>query len=98
MIITAFATIDTAINGLDTNFTDTTLYDTTFPVLVTNETGTVEYTYGIDYTIAPELGFFNIINRVFNNIHQAATRKFVLNNHQHQSLVIKNNISYYFFF
>ncbi len=44
MIITAFATIDTAINGMDTIFIDTTLYDTTYPALVTNETGTVEYT------------------------------------------------------
>jgi hypothetical protein len=62
MIISAFATIDTAINGMDTIYTDTTLYDTTFPVLLTNETGTVEYTYGIDYTIDPELGFLNIFN------------------------------------
>ncbi|MBT3501775.1 MAG: hypothetical protein HOB40_08330 [Candidatus Marinimicrobia bacterium] len=58
MIITEISTVDTSITGTDSIFTDTTLYDTTFPVKVTNQSGSIEYQYGLDYTINAELGFF----------------------------------------
>lgn len=60
MIVTKSALIDTAVNGTDTVFTDTMVYDTTYPVQVTNESGSVTYTYGEDYTIDSDLGFFNV--------------------------------------
>ena len=62
MIITASVMVDTLVDGVDTVYTDTTVLDTTYPGMVTNEAGSIEYQYGIDYTIDPKSGFFNITN------------------------------------
>ena len=62
MIVNATDTTLLFINGSDTVETDTTLYDTTYPVQVTNNTGSIEYAYGTDYTVDPEYGFFNVTN------------------------------------
>jgi hypothetical protein len=62
MIVDATDTILIFIDGTDTVFTDTTLLDTTYPVQVTNASGSIEYQYGTDFSVDPEIGFFNIIN------------------------------------
>jgi len=41
---------------------DSTVYDTTYPVIVTNVAGDVTYEYGIDYYVIPENGTFFISN------------------------------------
>ena len=38
------------------------MLDTTYPVLGTNASGSIEYQYGTDFSVDPEIGFFNIIN------------------------------------
>ena len=62
MIVDATDTTLIFIDGTDTVFTDTTLLDTTYPVQVTNASGSIEYQYGTDFTVDSEIGFFNIIN------------------------------------
>ena len=62
MIILRISQIDTSISGTDTTFTDTTVFDTTYPLKVTNETGSIEYQYGMDFTVDAELGFFKVTN------------------------------------
>ena len=41
---------------------DSTVYDTTFPILVTNVEGGKTYDYGFDYDVMPETGTFKIMN------------------------------------
>ena len=41
---------------------DSTVYDTTFPILVTNVEGNTTYDYGADYDIMSETGTFKIMN------------------------------------
>ena len=41
---------------------DSTVYDTTFPILVTNVEGGKTYDYGLDYDVMPETGTFKIMN------------------------------------
>jgi len=41
---------------------DSTVYDTTFPILVTNVEGSKTYDYGFDYDVISETGTFKIMN------------------------------------
>ena len=41
---------------------DSTVYDTTFPILVTNVEGSKTYNYGFDYDVIPGTGTFKIMN------------------------------------
>ena len=41
---------------------DSTVYDTTSPILVTNIDGNTAYEYGVDYDIMSETGTFKIMN------------------------------------
>ena len=60
--ITETVVYDTLINGTDTVYTDTTIYDTIYPVLVTDLSGGTTYKFGQDYTLNAMLGSFHIQN------------------------------------
>ena len=54
--------IDARMNVTSTLINDSTVYDTTYPVTVTNVAGDVTYNFGVDYTINSTVGTFFISN------------------------------------
>ena len=60
--ITETIVYDTLVSGTDTVYTDTTIYDTAYPVLVTDLSGDTSYKFGQDYTLDAALGSFHIQN------------------------------------
>jgi len=54
--------IDSRLVIVSSLINDSTVYDTTFPILVTNVEGSKTYDYGFDYDVIPGTGTFKIIN------------------------------------
>ena len=70
--IASYDHIDAKMIVTSTVVNDSTVYDTTYPVAVTNVAGDITYDIGVDYTINPTVGIFFITTLLSVNIVAAS--------------------------